>query len=219
MDRAFWLERWQQNQIGFHQAEINAHLQDFWGALALPHGSGVFVPLCGKSRDLLWLRAQGHAVLGVEISPIAVRDFFSENRLPVQARPDGVFERWEVDALTILCGDFFALRATHLAGVAGVYDRASLIALPADMRARYAAHLQDILPAHAGILLITVEYPPAQMAGPPFSVHAPEIEQLYGGRYAITPLYQQDVLAENATLRERGLTELVERVYRLTPRA
>jgi thiopurine S-methyltransferase len=47
MDPAFWLERWQQNQIGFHQAGINAHLQDFWGALALPRGGRVFVPLCG----------------------------------------------------------------------------------------------------------------------------------------------------------------------------
>jgi thiopurine S-methyltransferase len=179
----------------------------------------VFVPLCGKSRDLLWLRAQGHTVLGVEISPIAVRDFFAENQLRVQARPDGYFERCEVDALTILCGDFFALTEAHLTSVAGVYDRASLIALPAEMRVRYAAHLQSILPAHAEVLLITVEYPPAQMAGPPFCVHPQEVEELYADCYTITPLYHQDVLAENAKLRERGLTELVERVYRLTPRA
>src|SRR4030042_914462 len=81
MNPDFWLERWQRNEIGFHQPEINAHLQDFWGQLAVPAGGQVFVPLCGKSRDLLWLRARGHRVLGVELSPIAVRDFFAENAL------------------------------------------------------------------------------------------------------------------------------------------
>lgn len=218
MDPAFWLERWQQNQIGFHQAEINAHLQDFWGVLALPHGSSVFVPLCGKSRDMLWLRAQGHPVLGVEISPIAVNDFFRENGLVPQRRHEGAFERCTADGLEILCGDFFALTSGELAAVAGVYDRASLIALPAEMRARYARHLQHILPAAAEILLITVEYPQAQMDGPPFCVHQAEVEQLYRERYAVTVLYAKDVLAENARFRERGLSALVEKVYRLTPR-
>lgn len=218
MDPAFWLERWQQNQIGFHQAEINAHLQDFWGVLGLAHGSLVFVPLCGKSRDMLWLRAQGHPVLGVEISPIAVNDFFRENGLAPQRRHEGAFERCTADGLEILCGDFFALTSAQLAAVAGVYDRASLIALPADMRARYAHHLQHILPAAAEILLITVEYPQAQMDGPPFSVHQAEVEQLYRERYAVTVLYTKDVLAENARFRERGLSALVEKVYRLTPR-
>jgi thiopurine S-methyltransferase len=219
MDPAFWLERWQQNQIGFHQAEISAHLQDFWGALALPRGSSVFVPLCGKSRDMLWLRAQGHGVLGVELSPIAVNDFFRENGLAPQRRHEGFFERCVADDLEILCGDFFALTADQLAGVAGVYDRASLIALPADMRLSYARHLQHILPASAEILLITVEYPQAQMDGPPFCVHQTEVEQLYRERYAVTVLYTKDVLAENARFRERGLSALIEKVYRLKPRA
>ncbi len=218
MDPAFWLERWQQNQIGFHQAEINAHLQDFWGVLGLPHGSLVFVPLCGKSRDLLWLRAQGHPVLGVEISPIAVNDFFRENGLAPQRRHEGAFERCAADGLEILCGDFFALTSGQLAAVAGVYDRASLIALPGDMRVRYAQHLQHILPAAAEILLITVEYRQAQMDGPPFCVRQAEVEQLYRERYAVTVLYTKDVLAENARFRERGLSALVEKVYRLTPR-
>jgi thiopurine S-methyltransferase len=218
MEPKFWLERWQQGQIGFHQAEINAHLQEFWGRLQLPLGSPVFVPLCGKSRDLLWLRGQGHPVLGVEISPLAVQDFFREHQLAPSIRPDGFFERYESDGLVILCGDFFAMTPAQLAAVAGVYDRASLIALPAALRARYAAHLQQLLPARTETLLITLEYPDAEMEGPPFSVRQAEVERLYAGRYAIAPIYAKDVLAENARFREQGLTGLVERVYRLRPR-
>ena len=74
MHPEFWLERWQQNQIGFHQARVNPYLQQFWPQLGIAQTGRVFVPLCGKSSDMLWLRAQGHEVVGVEFSELAVRD-------------------------------------------------------------------------------------------------------------------------------------------------
>jgi len=114
MQAQFWHDRWEQNQIGFHQQDFNPHLQAFWDRLELPAGGTVFVPLCGKSRDLLWLRAQGFPVLGIELSPVAVRDFFAENRLEPQVTPQGKFERWEADGLVILQGDFFELTAADL---------------------------------------------------------------------------------------------------------
>lgn len=219
MNPDFWHERWQRNEIGFHQQEINAHLQDFWGQLAVPAGGLVFVPLCGKSRDLLWLRARGHAVLGIEISPIAVRDFFAENALVPRVRRQGAFERYEADGLAILCGDFFDLTPEWLQGVAGVYDRASLIALPPGLRTRYAGHSAAILPGAVGTLLVTMEYPQHEMSGPPFAVHEDEVRRLYDKRYAVTCLLSKDILAENPRFRERGLSALSEKVYRLAPRA
>jgi len=217
MDIPFWHDRWQRNEIGFHQAEINSHLQEFWPRLGLAADRRVFVPLCGKSRDLLWLRSQGHPVLGVEISPIAVRDFFRENELTPRVTRRDPFEAWEADGLTVLCGDFFALSADSLHDIGGVYDRASLIALPPDMRPRYAAHMAGILPHAASILLVTMEYPAGAMQGPPFSVTEPEVRQLYEARFQVESLLRQDILAENARFRERGLTALHEHVYRLIP--
>jgi thiopurine S-methyltransferase len=218
MNPGFWHERWQRNEIGFHQQEINAHLQDFWGQLAVPAGGLVFVPLCGKSRDLLWLRARGHAVLGVEISPIAVRDFFAENALVPQVTRQGAFERYAADGLAILCGDFFELTPELLQGVAGVYDRASLIALPPELRMRYAGHSAAILPALAGTLLVTMEYPQDEMSGPPFAVREEEVRRLFEKRYTVTRLFSKDILAENPRFHERGLHALMEKVYRLEPR-
>lgn len=217
MDPQFWHERWQRNETGWHQPEINVHLQDFWPQLRLPAGATVLVPLCGKSRDLLWLRARGHAVLGVEISPIAVREFFAANRLAPTVTRHGHFERCESDGLTVLCGDFFALDAAMLQDVAGVYDRASLIALPPDMRTRYARHLAQVLPGQAAILLVTMEYEQTEMAGPPFAVHEDEVRTLYEPRYHVTRLYDKDICAENPRFRERGLSALREKVYRLVP--
>ena len=217
MNPDFWQERWQKNEIGFHQQEINAHLQDYWPRLGVAAGSQVFVPLCGKSRDLLWLRARGHMVLGVELSPIAVRDFFRENALEPHTSHVGAFERCEADGLSILCGDFFNLTAEDLKGVAGVYDRASLIALPPDMRPRYADHLSAILPKGAAILLVTMEYRQTEMNGPPFSVSEDEVRKLYEKHYDVTRLFTKDILAENPRFRERGLSALSEKVYQLVP--
>jgi thiopurine S-methyltransferase len=217
MKAEFWLERWQRNEIGFHQGEINAHLQEYWSGLHLPEEGGVFVPLCGKSSDMLWLRAQGHRVLGVELSPLAVEDFFLENELKPQVRSHGAFDSWSCDGVTLLCGDFFDLEPADLKGVASVYDRASLVALPPEMREHYAQHLQRILPAQVPMLLVTMDYVQQEMSGPPFAVSEAEVCGLYGVHYAIERLYTLDVLAENPRFRERGLTRLDEVVYRLQP--
>ncbi len=218
MDPEFWLERWQHTQIGFHQVEINAHLQAFWPGLGLPEGSAIFVPLCGKSRDMLWLRASGHRVLGVEISSIAVRDFFSENGLSPHSNRTPGFECHEIDGLKLCQGDFFDLGPGDLADCAGVYDRASLVALPPAMRERYAQHLQRMLPIQTEILLVTMEYPEGEMQGPPFSVHEHEVRALYGNCYRVEGLFDMDMLAENPQLRKKGLTRLQEKVYRLKPK-
>ena len=78
MDAAFWLQRWQEGQIGFHRSDVMPLLEKHWPSLQLPAGSRVLVPLCGKSLDMHWLAAQGHRVLGVELSPLAVTQFFEE---------------------------------------------------------------------------------------------------------------------------------------------
>ena len=217
MDHSFWHDRWQKNAIGFHQEEINPQLQEFWPGLKLPPSSAVFVPLCGKSRDMLWLHERGHEVIGVEISAIAARDFFAENNLAPKVTTRGRFEHWECERLKILVGDFFELETSQLSEVTGIYDRASLIALPPVMRKRYAEHLATIVPKAAEILLVTLEYPEAQMQGPPFPVGEAEVRQLYEPRYRVAPLHAKDVLAENPKFREHGLSALTERVYRLTP--
>jgi len=218
MDPDFWLQRWQHNQIGFHQEQVNTHLERYWGHLQLPANGRVFVPLCGKSRDLLWLRAQGHEVLGIEISPIAVRDFFAENDLVAELGQQGAFQCWRSDGIELLLGDYFDLQPDDLAGCRAVFDRASLIALPREMRIAYRDRMLAIAPAGAPTLLITLEYPQQQMDGPPFSVLQDEVGSLYGQSHHIELLQDFDALAENPNLRAKGLTRLQERVYRLLPR-
>lgn len=216
MHKDFWLERWQKEQIGFHQNEVNPHLHDYWQSMQLPRGGEVFVPLCGKSLDMRWLRQQGHAVLGVELSPVAVAAFFAENSYMPQQDKQRAFELSEADEIRILCGDFFALTPEDMAHVQAVYDRAALVALPHEMRTRYVRHLVSILPSAAQILLITFDYPQAQMSGPPFAVSADEVESLFGPYAQVRKLAELDVLEQNPRFRDRGLSRLHEHIFHLT---
>lgn len=217
MDKTFWMERWERNETGFHQDDINPHLRRFWHEAA-PSEGRVFVPLCGKSRDMLWLRDQGHPVLGVELSALAARAFFEENALtPTQAHRPG-FESFEAAGVEILCGDFFDLERAHMTGIAAAYDRAALVALPPELRARYAAHLADILPAGTRLLLVTFDYDPAEMAGPPFAVSPTEVDTLFAPFGTIRPLARHDALAENPRFRERNLSHIDEHVFLITKR-
>lgn len=218
MQPGFWHERWARAEIGFHQQAINVHLQRFWHCLEPPAGQRVFVPLCGKSLDLLWLAGEGHPVTGVELSPVAVEAFFGENGLQPRRWREGAFEIWEVDEIRILLGDFFALEPRHVADCARVYDRAALIALPPAMRERYVHHLDAILPPGTRMLLVTMEYDQAVSPGPPFAVGEAEVRALYEATHTVELLYTRDALAEESRWRERGLTWLLEKVYRLACR-
>lgn len=216
MQAAFWHERWQHNQIGFHLPATNPLLTSHWDSLGVATDSRVFVPLCGKSLDLLWLHTQGHSVVGAELSPLAVRDFFAENRLTPHTTQQGAFTRWESAGITLLQGDFFNLGAADLAGCTAVYDRAALIALPPPMRQQYAKHLHALLP-HAPILLITLEYDQGEMQGPPFAVPEEEVQALYGANYNVDCLTAMDALEDDPKFRAR-LSYLTEKVYRLQPK-
>jgi thiopurine S-methyltransferase len=218
MKKDFWLERWEREDIGFHQNEVNPHLCEYWPELNIARGSMVFVPLCGKSQDMLWLRDQGLQVLGVELSAIAVRAFFKENGYTPQHINSGKFDRCDANGIRILCGDFFNLDKDDMANVSAVYDRASLIALPPEMRERYVLRLVNILPPATQILLITVDYPQPEMQGPPFSVSSGEVEALYCKHAEVRLLAHLDVLEQNPRFQQRGLSSLRENIFLLTLR-
>jgi thiopurine S-methyltransferase len=217
MNTEFWQERWSKHEIGFHQGRINEYLERFWPTLGLSRETTAFVPLCGKSLDLHWLRAQGHRVIGVEVARVAVDEFFAEARLEPTLSTQRAFTRFDADVITLLCGDFFALTAADLHDVAAVFDRASLIAMPETLRTAYANKIREILPRGATTLLVSTDYDQTEMKGPPFSVTDAEIRTLYAGD-DIDVLAEFDVTEspDNARFKQRGVTGLRERIYRIT---
>ena len=191
MDTDFWLSRWDKREIGFHQVEINRFLEQYWPSLKLAKDSTVLVPLCGKSRDMRWLAELGHHVLGVELSETAVQEFFEEWEVQPKVDQKGSFTRYSGENVEILVGDFFALTTEDLQEVAGVYDRGALVALPTDMRRDYVNLLAEKLLVNAQTLLITFEYRPGAMEGPPFSIDIDAVKSLFEDECAIKILDSQ----------------------------
>lgn len=217
MDPQFWHQRWANNQIGFHRPDVHPYLQSHWSRLEVDSASRVFVPLCGKSLDMIWLRDTGHEVLGVEISPVAVEAFFTENGMIARRQNLGRFQSHSHGRIQILCGDLFDLKPAQLSGVAACYDRASLVAFTEDLRPRYAEHLQRLLPRTTRMLLVTLEYSQEDMQGPPFSVSEAEVRRLFEGRYNIELLETIDVLKSEPRWRKAGLSRMHEKVFKLCP--
>lgn len=218
MDPDFWCQRWHEGRIGFHQQRVTPLLEEYWDKVDVPAGGQVFVPLAGKSLDLPWLAARGHRVLGVELSQLAIEQFFTENNLVPTMQASVCGMRYIAGEIELVCGDAFALGADALADCTGVYDRAALIALPPLMRKQYATDLYSRLPTGCRGLLITLEYPQGDKQGPPFSVTEDQVHALYARDWTVDLLERRDILATQPGFIADGVTSLQTVAYRLQRR-
>lgn len=175
-----WLGRWATGRTGWHETDGNAGLKAHWPA---PQLSGdcrqrVLVPFCGKTLDLLWLIHQGYEVVGVELAEVAVRQFFAENDLEFEVAAEGSWQRFVARKvpLSIVCGDYLDYSAEPFDAL---YDRGALVALPLMLRRDYVEHTKSLLLANAMKMIVTLEYDQSIVAGPPFAVHAAELDEYW----------------------------------------
>ncbi len=193
MKHEFWHDKWQTNNIGFHQDQPHPLLTQHLQSLSLSSNARIFVPLCGKSLDLAWLIKQGYHVVGIDLSPIAIQALIIDLGLSFKEIQSGELTHYQHPQIELFVGDFFQLTAQQLGDVNAVYDRAALIALPPQMRSQYTQHLLDIT-KQAPQLLISLEYDQNLLQGPPFSVPEHELTEHYATHYQIKLL---ETMTEN----------------------
>jgi thiopurine S-methyltransferase len=192
MDEFFWLQRWKNNELGFHKREANPALVKYIEKLSLVKRNRVFVPLCGKTLDIPWLLAQGYRVAGAELVEIAVEQLFNTLGMEPEISTIGKINRYRATDIDIFVGNILDVSAERLGDVDAIYDRAALVALPKEMRTRYTAHLMQVT-EKAPQLLVTYEYDQTLMDGPPFSISTAEVNQHYGDSYHVSLLASNDV--------------------------
>jgi thiopurine S-methyltransferase len=186
MDREFWIKKWNRQEIGFHQPQWNPILKQYWDQIMqVQSPESVFVPLCGKSLDLLFFRQKGLKVWGVELSSQAIEEFIQENEeVELENKTAGQFRIYHNEWLSLLCGDLFNLKSTYLP-TKMIYDRASLIALPHQLRLKYAQLLNSLFTIGTEYFLICLEHTEGEKLNPPFSLSALEIQELFSTHWQI----------------------------------
>ena len=207
----FWLDKWQSGRIGFHQEGVDPKLIEFWPTL--PKNNRVLVPLCGKSNDMIWLAEQGYEVTGVELSSLAVIQFFGDNDLAYDTHQEGELKIHTVKnlPLRIIEGDYFQFTETNFDAC---YDRAATVAMPDSKRANYVSHTRERLTSSAVVLLISLHHDGDNQT-PPFSIDEQTVTSLWGEKI-------QKIASENLVLtvhryKDRGHALFEESVWRIQP--
>ncbi len=213
MENSFWHERWATNDIGFHLDKTNPMLLKHWPSLQAHTNDVIFVPLCGKSLDLIWLATQVKQVIACELSQQATEDFFSENKITPRIEQHSSYSTYQYENITIFCGDFFQLTPADLEACTLVYDRASLIAFPLDMRQQYVDKLEQLLPQPHKRLLITLEHDQSSIKGPPFPISVEVVNQLFSARHHCQHIESNSVIEQYQRFKNKGVKTLYEHIF------
>lgn len=215
MDLEFWHEKWDKNEIGFHLKKSHPLLKKYLTPDRLESVKSVFVPLCGKTLDIQYLLDLGLSVVANELSDVAVQALFKGLEIEPEVHDWAGGKCYSAGNLKVWAGDFFELTPAQLGLVDLIYDRAALIALPQDMRIRYAKQLMQIS-NNAPQFLITLAYDQNVMSGPPFSVSREEVAQHYSDVYKLETLSNKDIIEYESKFASRGIDSLVESAYWLS---
>ncbi len=218
MEDNYWLDRWEKNDIGFHEQNINANLLAYFDKLNLQIGDRIFVPLCGKSKDMLWLAEKGLNVVGVELSPIACTEFFAELNVTPTITQQANYTKYQYDNIELFCGNLYDLTSIDLPTIHAVYDCKALIALPPDVRKKYIDHIVKCIGNKVRILLLTRESS-CQITPPPFPINKTEINLLYGSYFDVQLLNCVSLTNILERLINKGYAEITESVYLISEKS
>lgn len=215
MNNDSWLARWQQKQIGFHEATPHPLLVDCLPVLKLAADSIVFVPLCGASVDMYYLFVHGYQVIGCELSDIACRQFFTEHHLAYTVESVATFQCYQSENIKIFCGDMFQLTSTIIGKINAIYDRAALIALAVNQRQAYIQKLSELLPS-LNMLLVSLTHD--SDGGPPYSIDDKTLHQLFPDQM----IDQLVTLTDTPTIKRlqaNGKSDVCEYAYHIYKKA
>jgi len=207
LDKDFWNERWEKEEIAFHMNEVNPMLIKHFSQLFLEKQKRIFIPLCGKTLDIKWLLDRNHKIVGVELNELAVKSLFVELKIEATILKTSDFIIYKHENIEVFVGDFFNLSETLLGKVDLIYDRAALVALPQDMRKKYSAHLLNIT-NRVSQLLLTYEYDQSTMKGPPFCVDSLEVKEYYFDIYSLVLLEKNENLPSGLKRKSNGIEKV-----------
>lgn len=211
MEAQFWKKAWDEGRIGFHRGEFHPELLKYFPLLEAKGEQSILVPLCGKTLDITWLSHQELYVTGLELCQKAVLEYFKDHAIENYEVEENTYTHQNI---TLEVGDFF--NHNRESGYDFIYDRAAIVALPPEMRTRYAKKCLELLRPQGKSLLIAFEYDQSKIDGPPFNVSEEEINSLFGKEAKVELLDTQSEKPKNPKFQEAGLERFTQKVYLIT---
>ncbi|CAF0995279.1 unnamed protein product [Brachionus calyciflorus] len=202
-DPQFWNERWNKNEIGFHQANNNQNLVKHLNKLVEDNKHiRILFPFCGKAVDMSWLASLGHEVVGVEYVQMACEKFFAENNIKHNVSEVQGFKLFtsEDGKIKIYNGSFFDFTTEHEKPFECVWDRGAYGALHYELRVKYSTHMKSLLAPKVRYLLDVFDYDTSLYPGPPHACKKDEITNLYGSEFKFELLESDQYQAFNQKL-------------------
>lgn len=197
-----WHKRyWEDNNLYFHCEEPHDMLVKFYDRICGERNERIFLPLCGKSVDLMWLANRGHEVVGLEFSDIAVKAVFEESNQEYNVLTQDNFDVYKAKnvPLTIYKGDFFLITNKLLGKFDAVWDRGGFTAIEAERRSEYVKILLTLLQETGKVLLFSVNFDTSSYGGPPYPASIENVKDYFGNckveeiDQEVTPRSQWDV--------------------------
>lgn len=213
MEKSFWEQAWEEGRTRFHKDKPHRHLVEYHHLIE--KHEKVFVPLAGKTLDMLYLKEKGQHVTAVELSQIAIDGFIKDNQLSPKVTQKGAHTIYSIPGLDLYHGDFFEMPEDVLKDIGAIYDRAALIALPPKMRERYTSFIQEKMPKLKDMLLLALEYDQSKAEGPPFSVEHQEIKDLYSKNFKLQELLREETQDFNPRFEGKGIEKFWHTGYHL----
>ncbi len=205
MQPSFWINAWKEGKRGFHLDHPNPYLCERAREVFGESGR-ILVPLCGATHDLRYLERCGYEAVGVEISPIAVRELADREGLSAVAA-----DRFEQGGITVHLADFFEVTPERIGPVTGIWDRAALVALHPDQRAAYVAKQRELLES-GQLLLQTLTYDATKAGGPPWSTPPEVVRELWPEARCIL----EEEMEPLPRFAEAGIASMVAHLYTAT---
>ncbi|XP_036203428.1 thiopurine S-methyltransferase isoform X2 [Myotis myotis] len=184
-----WQEKWVERKITFHQEQGHQFAD------------------------------RGHSVVGVEISELGIREFFTEQNLsyseePIKEIPGAKVFKSSSGNISLYCCNLFDLPRADIGKFDRIWDRGAFVAINPGDRKRYADIMLSLMRKGFQYLLSVFSYDPTKYAGPPFYVSDDEIKRLFGSVCTCQCLEKVDAFEERH--KSWGIDYLVEKLYLFT---
>ena len=200
--KEYWKNRWIKNETAFHQDKVEEALIRAEKFLTHLPSKRALVPLCGKSLDLMWLYKKGFEVHGIELSELAVQDFYKENNLGYKIKKFAEGNLFYSNKIHIFQGNFFQipeeLKKKYQFDL--IYDRASLIALNKPDRLLYYEIIKSMMKEDSILLLLIFESTKVPPKIPPYPISENEIFENFKKKFQIQKIEERSDRKERVYL-------------------